>query len=70
MHGKKSYAILSIIIWMKYKFMNKWENRGERTTFRVINFLVCRRLHYVMMLRNILNKRVSYKKNNHNKICI
>jgi hypothetical protein len=48
---------------MKYKFMNAWKNRGERTTFRVIKFLVCRRLQYVMMLRSILNKHAPYKKN-------
>lgn len=35
---------------MKYNFMNAWENRGERTTFRLIKFLVCRRLQYIMML--------------------
>lgn len=66
----ESYASISIIIWVKYKFMNAWKNRGERTIFTMIKFLVCRRLQYVMMLRSILNKRVSYKKIIINKICI
>lgn len=45
--------------------MNAWKNRGERTTCRLIKFLVCRRLQYVMILRSILNKCVPYKKKNY-----
>ena len=28
------YESVSVIIWMKYKFMKVWKNRGERTTLK------------------------------------